>query len=61
VIRVIDMTNDGDHCGECGDLIDISKRVYRGPSGYLRCPLCQVLAEREAELTQLRLMLEVIK
>lgn len=53
-----------DVCGECGQPIDLQKRLYRGPDDKPRCPICQVLAECHMELarvTKLGELLEAIE
>lgn len=42
-----------DHCAECGDVIDVAKRVYRGPNDSVRCPTCQLIAEMRVEIARI--------
>ena len=49
-----------DCCAECGDTIDPLKRLYRGPGGLPRCPICQVMSEANAELKRVAETLRVL-
>jgi hypothetical protein len=47
-----------DECSDCGGLIDVTQRIYRGPGGKPRCGVCQFLTECEISLAQARAILE---
>lgn len=50
-----------DHCAECGDAIDLRKRLYRGPHGLPRCPVCQVLSECRLEIVKVTKLAEFLE
>lgn len=51
---------DVDHCGECGFVIDPTKRLYHGPGNKPRCALCQVLAELRLELVKVTTLAQLM-
>ncbi len=50
-----------DHCAECGDVLDPLKRLYRGPGGLPRCPICQVLFEMRLEIVRVTKLADVLE
>lgn len=52
---------NADHCCECDQPIDITKRVYKGKGGLPRCAVCQVLAECRLEIVRITKLAEVLE
>ena len=50
-----------DACGECGGELDVTRRVYQGPNGLPRCPVCQVLAECRLEIIRITTLAEMLE
>lgn len=48
-----------DNCSDCGEPLDVTKRLYQGPNG-LRCPICQVLADLHLEIVRVTTIAEML-
>lgn len=49
-----------DKCSECGELLDITKRLYRGPNDFIRCAVCQIIAEMRLEIARISAIVELM-
>lgn len=42
-----------DACCDCQGPLDVTKRVYQGPNGSIRCGVCQIIAEMRVEIARI--------
>lgn len=49
-----------DTCCDCEAPLDVTKRIYRGPGGLPRCPVCQIIAEMRLEIAKVTAIVELM-